>query len=121
MRLIDGDALIKAIILASNKTYRAITQYRTELTMDYLHGLDDAITIIKNIPSADRPSGEWIPCSERLPNGKEIVLITNDKGNVRFGQFRGTHGKYWIWKGNTLETVLAWMPLPKPYGERKGE
>jgi hypothetical protein len=69
---------------------------------------------------ADRPQ-EWIPCSERLPNKKEIVLITNDKGNVRFGQFRGTHGKYWIWKGNTLETVLAWMPLPKPYGEREGE
>ena len=64
---------------------------------------------------ADRPQGKWIPCSERLPNEKEVVLITNDKGNVRFGQFRGTHGKYWIWKGNTLETVLAWMPLPKPW------
>ena len=62
----------------------------------------------------DRPQG-WIPCSERMPEEKEVVLITNDKGNVRFGQFRGTHGKYWIWKGNTLETVLAWMPLPKSY------
>ena len=63
---------------------------------------------------AERPQG-WIPCSERLPNEKEIVLITNDKGNVRCGQFRGTYKKWWNWKGNTLETVLAWMPLPKPW------
>ena len=81
-------------------------------------GFRKAEEVIMSVPSADRPQGEWIPCSERLPNEKEIVLITNDKGNVRFGQFRGTHGKYWIWKGNTLETVLAWMPLPKPW---KGE
>ena len=74
-----------------------------------LESMDELMSMI-----ADRPQ-EWIPCSERLPNEKEIVLITNDKGNVRFGQFRGTHGKYWIWKGNTLETVLAWMPLPKPW------
>ena len=68
---------------------------------------------LKALPSADRP--QWIPTCDRLPNEKEVVLITNDKGNVRFGQFRGTHGKYWIWKGNTLETVLAWMPLPTKY------
>ena len=73
---------------------------------------------INALPSADRPQG-WIPCSERLPSKKEVVLITNDKGNVRCGQFRGTDGKDWIWKGNTLETVLAWMPLPEPWkGER---
>ena len=77
--------------------------------------IDGLYLVVKqDIPSADRPQG-WIPCSERLPNEKEVVLITNDKGNVRFGQFRGTHGKYWIWKGNTLETVLAWMPLPEKY------
>lgn len=75
---------------------------------------DDVYKALEAVPTADRPQG-WIPCSERLPSEKEIVLITNDKGNVRFGQFRGTHGKYWIWKGNTLEIVLAWMPLPKPW------
>ena len=75
---------------------------------------EDAVSAIENLPSAQT----WIPCSERLPNKKEIVLITNDKGNVRFGQFRGTtgtNGMYWIWKGNTLEEVVAWMPLPEPW------
>lgn len=66
------------------------------------------------MPSA-KPEPQWIPCSERLPSKKEIVLITNSNGNVRCGQFRGTYEKYWTWKGNTLETVVAWMPLPEPW------
>lgn len=65
---------------------------------------------------------EWIPCSERLPEKGEVVLITNGKGNVRCGQYRSEHDvrdetHYWWWKGKTVETVLAWMPLPKPYRE----
>lgn len=26
---------------------------------------------------------------------------------------------YWTWKKNTIEHVLAWMPLPEPYAERR--
>jgi len=68
-------------------------------------------------PSAD---AEWIPCSERLPEKGEVVLITNGKGNVRCGQYRSEHDvrdgmHYWWWKGKTVESVLAWMPLPAPY------
>lgn len=68
---------------------------------------------LKELPS----ESEWIPCSERLPEERKVVLITNDKGNVRYGQFRGTHGMYWYWKGNTLEEVIAWMELPESYRE----
>lgn len=62
----------------------------------------------------------WIPCPERLPKKGEVVLITNGKGNVRCGQYRSEHDvrgetHYWWWKGKTVESVLAWMPLPKPY------
>ena len=78
---------------------------------------DKANQIILEALSAE---AEWIPCSERLPKKNEVVLITNGKGNVRCGQYRseydvrdGTH--YWWWKGKTVESVLAWMPLPKPY------
>lgn len=46
------DDAIKAIVSVSNKTYDAIMQNRTELTRDYLHGLDDAIQIIKDATSA---------------------------------------------------------------------
>ena len=68
----------------------------------------------------------WIPCSERLPKKGEVVLITNGKGNVRCGQYRSEYdvrGKthYWWWKGKTVESVLAWMPLPEPYKEGDDE
>ena len=64
---------------------------------------------------------KWIPVTEALPEVKEMVLITNNKGHVRCGQYQGTYdGKNyrWWWKHNTLEEVLAWMPLPEPW---KGE
>ena len=72
---------------------------------------------IEDAPTID---AGWTPCSERLPKKGEVVLITNGKGNVRCGQYRseydvrgGTH--YWWWKGKTVESVIAWMPLPEPY------
>ena len=69
---------------------------------------------------------EWIPCSERLPKKGEVVLITNGKGNVRCGQYRSEYDvrdrtHYWWWKGKTIESVLAWKPLPTPYNESEVE
>ena len=88
-----------------------------------LIGKGEAIVELYALPSAEAVQGEWIPCSERLPKKGEVVLITNGKDNVRCGQYRseydvrgGVH--YWWWKGKTVESVLAWMPLPDPY---KGE
>jgi hypothetical protein len=54
----------------------------------------------------------WIPCSERLPEVKQIVL----KSCREFG-WNGTEylsvsiGIYDTNDGN----IVAWMPLPKPY------
>lgn len=65
----------------------------------------------------------WIPCGEKLPKYGKNVLITNDKGNVSYGRFRGVEfwkedgDCYWTWKKNTIEHVLAWMPLPEPFKE----
>lgn len=83
----------------------------------HTHRFDKANQIIHDALSA---GAGWIPCSERLPEKGEVVLITNGKGNVRCGQYRSEHDvrdetHYWWWKGKTVETVLAWMPLPEPY------
>lgn len=60
---------------------------------------------------------KWIPVTEALPKMKEVVLITNDKGNVAYGQYQGTfrNNNEWFWRHKTLETIIAWMPLPEPY------
>lgn len=76
---------------------------------------DEVSTILNDLPSAERPQGEWIPCSERLPDVDVEVLATVDWSDVRIA---------WLMKGGAWETdeyilasdeILAWMPLPNPY------
>jgi len=55
----------------------------------------------------------WIPCSERLPEeGQEILATTTDNawGDVVIIRtyYKEMH-----------KSVIAWMPLPEPYAERR--
>ena len=93
-----------------------------ELKKRYTHSRDEDITdaFMRGYQAQAEAEKGWIPCSERLPKKGEVVLITNGKGNVRCGQYRSEHDvrggtHYWWWKGKTVESVLAWMPLPKPF------
>lgn len=86
----------------------------------FLHTWEEQNKALHMAIEALSAEAEWIPVSERLPKKGEVVLITNGKGNVRCGQYRSEHDvrgdtHYWWWKGKTVESVLAWMPLPKPY------
>ena len=83
---------------------------------------------LKSIPSADRPQGEWIATSERLPKIGEVVLVTWEwkcKKYITIAYMVTIRGvTYWDSKlQHEFEplNVLAWLPLPKPYGEREGE
>lgn len=79
---------------------------------------------IEDIINALPPAQKWIPCSERLPEVRQWVLcscraeimdvlrLTND----------GSWNKYYPYVDYRSDFVVAWMPLPKPYGaERKEE
>lgn len=88
---------------------------------------------ISHQPSIDIP--QWIPCSERLPSesGRYLVvypLLINKPwvsilwyGKPTFPEkdepcFYASDDEY----GDVeYSDVIAWMPLPKPYGEREGE
>jgi len=65
---------------------------------------------------------QWIPCSERLPEYMNIVLVSHHR-QVRFG-CRTQHDKEYPWYimfGHCFNVkekeVIAWMPLPEPYRE----
>lgn len=62
--------------------------------------------------------GGWIPCSERLPEVGQVVLRTiRDFSWNGEKYFRVDVGIY-----NTNDgSILAWMPLPEPYKERREE
>ena len=76
---------------------------------DAVFALDKAIEAL----SADRPQG-WIPCSERLPEDNERVLVTTAWGYVTIGWIKQN-----IWSTdlivNLRDFVLAWMPCPEPW------
>lgn len=71
--------------------------------------------------------GEWIPCSERMPEDESYILVSfenytmpdiaryeeNDEGGTFYpGDDEETYAHYGL-------VVNAWMPLPTPY--EKGE
>ena len=86
---------------------------------------DKAIEIVKQeaekfVPDTNVGNNGWIPCSEKLPDVRQDVLVT-----VKYTGFMGMHG-YWIktghmeaendWWGDCAGgEVIAWMELPSAY------
>lgn len=79
-------------------------------------------------PTVERPHGEWIPCSERLPKAGEYVgnvakyyLVQNEYGDMLVARY--THSGDWeqIYQLKLYDDeIVAWMPLPEPY-KKEGE
>lgn len=84
----------------------------------YNHAVSDSIAILKNLPTAEP---EWISMTERPPvienNVGKRVLVTTSWGMVGEAMYCKDH---WEIHDNSyqIKSVLAWMPLPKPW---KGE
>lgn len=79
-----------------------------------------------------QPEQRWIPCSERVPEDNRQVLIyamSVHYALAKYDEMReadGTYKKQWVtfdaWKPfYTIKEVIAWMPLPEPYSERRQE
>lgn len=101
-------------------------------------GISEAIHAINKLPSADavplcddctkcavkalnRPPAEavqgWIPCSERLPEDGDEVLVTDANGNIRhvYRDDLNDEELFATWEDGMHIVAIAWMPLPKPY------
>lgn len=97
---------------------------------------------ISNLPTVEeRKEGEWIPVGKEYPRDNQEVLITvDDFGKRRVQQVRFTFNLHEFdsydfggeeykregfydydseWGYYEIFNVLAWMPLPEPYGERR--
>ena len=82
--------------------------------------------IVKEV--AEEYNGGWIPCSERLPEIGQEVIVSTKNGSVYsniYYDYIDNNAKEpcfhrWddeMWNCFMLD-VIAWQPLPKPFKER---
>lgn len=80
---------------------------------------------VKDMPPVI-PTQRWIPCSERLPEDRNIVLVTaywHETYQVMMASYFGD-GLWWCVPFNNCGDHMmklnpkAWQPLPKPYEEK---
>lgn len=81
---------------------------------------------IRELPAA-QPEQRWIPCSERLPEKPEQVLIYARNVHYVLAKYReirtweGIYKMAWVMEDaynaphEIKHDVIAWMPLPEPY------
>ena len=70
-----------------------------------------------------RPKSIWIPCSERLPENRERVLVRFRSGTVHIAVWYGDYDEKGAWKVTSqfptklyrTDTIPKWMPMPDAY------
>ena len=88
------------------------------------HNCDHKDEYIEELEAAnmERPAedcGGWIPCSDRLPEPFENVLVSTKEGGRAIAHRcpNQAYGRYYDLHSSAIENVTAWMPLPEPYHE----
>lgn len=95
-------------------------------------GNDNICACNKYEPST-QPEPRWIPCSERLPEDSQFVLMTirrmdehyNHEPFISVGYISWNQSAWWCAHDGDCKLndvrVDAWMPLPEPWKERREE
>ena len=114
MRLIDADALIE-------KWYE-VNDIGPEDRGARFIGYSEIPRFINNAPTVETTGdyisrAEWIPVSDRMPEDGQGVIVTVDDNDyeIKVGSCIYSNGRFHSLYNDL--TVLAWMPLPKPYRE----
>lgn len=92
-----------------------IVTFREEPTSEQIEALMEAMDIVEKYSKI----GGWIPCSERLPEVEQTVLLSLRSLDVSVG-FRANTDGYFYTEGEgyvLYENVLAWQPLLEAYHE----
>ena len=79
---------------------------------------DGAKQIVQEV--SEEYNGCWIPCSERLPEENQEVILQDFYGNITIGKMKITDGLEGFSDGDwwsSANNYVAWQPLPEQYKE----
>ena len=86
---------------------------------------EQALYEIREMLESAQPEPRWIPVTERLPEHMgwdKSYLVSLAWGGVGVMEYKSTgFHNYGSFSPVPIETVIAWMPLPEPYKERREE
>ena len=79
---------------------------------------DVADILMRHVKAREAKRGtHWIPCSERLPDEFGEYLVTKKAIGWNCEEYNSNDIAYFDNEGfHKADKVLAWMPLPEPYG-----
>ena len=124
----------------------AVDAVRRSEALDRAFGYGHAVDALRELPSAQPDLSEysdklwkkayergkaeaqqrWIPCSERLPEPRVAVLGYAPKFKNIFALYYDSVMGWMVWSPirddclpNSQGDIIAWMPLPEPYAERR--
>lgn len=72
-------------------------------------------------PYEERPEGEWILVSERLPEINVDVIVTDIETTGTYSAYYQGDGFWECDNGQFKDRVIAWMPFPEPYQKYGGK
>lgn len=84
---------------------------------DYSENVETLLEYVIRFIGSQPKIGGWIPCSERLSEVEQTVLLSLRSLDVSVG-FRANTDGYFYTEGEgyvLYENVLAWQPLPEEY------
>ena len=122
MRLIDADALKEAFY---RKMKELLLSTDTPQISNEALSLLCGASLIADAPTIE-PEPQWIPCSERLPETEEQVLIYAWNAHyvlAKYKEIRTCDDVYkmaWVTEDaysiprEIKHEVICWMPLPEP-------
>ena len=70
--------------------------------------------------------GHWIDVNERLPEDGEVVIFSTKTDRVYEGRFYNDNSnqQWYVFRDENFawnNVVTAWMPLPEPYKDMRGD
>ena len=96
-----------------------IEDVKSEGDFSYIKPFEIAKIAVREL--AEEYNNGWIPCSERLPEENQVVILQDFYENITIGKMEIHNGlegfaddDWW----SSANNYVAWKPLPEPFKER---